>query len=165
MREAIFVTPWPWWVAGPAIGVVVALLAWVTGKALGVSTAYGTACALGSRLSFFRAREYADTWRLAFVVGIPVGGAVAAVLSGGWTPTLALGGLDALAHGSLSFKVALLFVGGVLAGSGARWAGGCPSGHTITGIAQGAPSSLVATIGFMIGGFAVYNLLYAVLGG
>jgi uncharacterized membrane protein YedE/YeeE len=165
MREILFVTPWPWWVAGPAIGVVVTLLAWVTGKALGVSTAYGSACALGSRLSFFRAREYGDPWRLAFVVGIPIGGALAAALAGAWTATLALGHLDVLTHGSLPFKSALLFVGGMLAGSGARWAGGCPSGHTITGIAQGSLSSLLATVGFMAGGFAIYNLLWAVLGG
>jgi phosphotransferase system glucose/maltose/N-acetylglucosamine-specific IIC component len=38
MYEVIFVAPWPWWVAGPAIGLVVALLAWLLGKSLGVST-------------------------------------------------------------------------------------------------------------------------------
>src|SRR3989442_8201147 len=67
MYEALFVTPWPWWIAGPAIGLVVTLLAWLLGKPLGVSTGYGVACALGSRLSFFRAKEYGEHWRLASV--------------------------------------------------------------------------------------------------
>jgi uncharacterized membrane protein YedE/YeeE len=165
MYDAVFVTPWPWWIAGPAIGVVVTLLAWLTGKPLGVSTGYGTICALGSKASFFRTKEYGERWRLAFIIGLPVGGLIASLLGGRWTATLAFGGLDALTHGSLAAKVALLVVGGVLIGAGARWAGGCPSGHTIVGIAQGARSSIVATLGFMVAGFAVFNLLYILLGG
>jgi hypothetical protein len=76
--EAVFVAAWPWWIAGPAIGLVVILLAWLTGKPLGVSTGYGTICALGSRVSFFQAKEYAERWRLAFIVGLPLGGLLAA---------------------------------------------------------------------------------------
>ena len=165
MYEAVFVTPWPWWVAGPAIGLIVTLLAWLLGKPLGVSTGYGVVCAMGSRLSFFRTREFGERWRLALVVGLPLGGLLAAWLGGRLTPTLAFGQLDALTHGSVAAKAALLFVGGGLVGAGARWAGGCPSGHTIVGVAQGAASSLVATLGFMLAGFAVFNALYLVLGG
>jgi len=165
MYETLFVRPWPWWVAGPAIGAVVAALAWVTGKALGVSTAYGSACALTSRLPFFKAREYGDRWRLAFAAGIPLGGVLAMVSGSGWAPTLAFGQLDVMTQGSLALKGSMLLVGGVFIGAGARWAGGCPSGHTIVGIALGGLSSVVATVGFMLGGFAVYNLLYAMLGG
>lgn len=165
MYEALFVRPWPWWAAGPAIGVVVTLLAWVTGKALGVSTGYGSACAIASRLSFFRAREYGERWRLWFVAGLPLGGLLAALLAGTLAPTLAFGRLDVLTGGSLAAKAVLLFGGGLLIGAGARWAGGCPSGHSIVGISQGAGSSLVATLGFMLGGFATYNLLRALLGG
>ncbi len=60
MYEAVFVTPWPWWIAGPAIGLIVTLLAWLLGKPLGVSTGYGVVCAMGSRLPFFRTREYGE---------------------------------------------------------------------------------------------------------
>jgi hypothetical protein len=165
MYEAIFVTPWPWWVAGPAIGLVVTLFAWVTGKALGVSTGYGSACAVVSRLSFFRAREYTDRWRLWFVVGLPLGGLVAALAGGRFGPVPAFGALDALTGGSTLAQAAMLFAGGILIGAGARWAGGCPSGHSIVGLAQGAGVSLVATLGFMVGGFAVVNVLWALLGG
>jgi uncharacterized protein len=165
MYELVFVTPWPWWVAGALIGIVVTLLAWLSGKPLGVSTGYGVACGLVSRASFFRAREYGEGWRLAFVVGLPVGGLGAAALGGYLTPTLAFGMLDSLTGGSVAAKAGLLFGGGALVGAGARWAGGCPSGHSIVGIAQGAWASVIATLGFMIAGFAVYNALYLALGG
>jgi len=165
MYESILTTAWPWWVAGPAIGLVVSLLAWVSGKGLGVSTGYGAACAMTSQLSFFKARPFRERWRVWFIVGLPLGGVVASVLAGTFSPTLAYGQLDALTHGSLAAKAGLLFGGGVLIGAGARWAGGCPSGHSIVGIAQGAVSSLVATVGFMIGGIVVFNLLHVVLGG
>lgn len=165
MSEAITSSVWPWWVAGPAIGLVVTLLAWITGKALGVSTGYGSLCAVGSRLPFFRAREYGETWRLWFIAGLPIGGLAASLASGEFSPGLAFGTLDVLTRGSLATKAGLLLVGGGLVGAGARWAGGCPSGHSIVGIAQGAVSSLVATIGFMVGGVVVFNLLATVLGG
>jgi uncharacterized membrane protein YedE/YeeE len=165
MYEVIFVAPWPWWAAGPAIGLVVVLLAWIAGKALGVSTAYGSVCAITSRLPFFSAREYRETWRVWFIVGLPIGGVLAAWLAGTFMPTVAYGRMDALTHGSLAAKAGLLLAGGLLIGAGARWAGGCPSGHSIVGIAQGALSSVVATLGFMVGGVVVFNLLYAVFGG
>lgn len=165
MYDAIFISPWPWWVGGPAIGLVVILLAWLAGKPLGVSTGYGSACALGSRLSFFRGKEFGQPWRLWFIVGLPVGGVAAALLAGTLALTTGYGQLDALTNGSLVAKAGLLFGGGLLVGGGARWAGGCPSGHSIVGIAQGAVSSIVATVGFMVGGVVVFNLLYAIFGG
>ncbi len=165
MPDAIAPAAWPWWVAGPAIGLVVTLLAWVTGKALGVSTGYGTLCAVGSRLALFRAREFSETWRLWFIAGLPLGGLVASLASGDFSPGLTFGTLDVLTRDSLAAKAGLLLGGGTLVGAGARWAGGCPSGHSIVGIAQGAASSLIATMGFMVGGVVVFNLLATILGG
>lgn len=165
MYNAIFVAAWPWWAAGPALGLVVILLALFTGKPLGVSTGYGSVCAATCRLSFFQGKEFQETWRFWFILGLPIGGLVAGALAGKFTPSLAYGQLDALTNGSLLAKTGLLFGGGILVGAGARWAGGCPSGHSIVGIAQGAVSSIVATIGFMVAGVMVFNLLYAVFGG
>lgn len=165
MYDSVFVTAWPWWVAGPGIGLVVILLAGITGKGLGVSTGYGSICSMTSHLSFFGAREFRESWRLWFIIGLPLGGVVAGVLAGPSLPSFAYGQLDTLTGGSLAAKAGLLFGGGLLIGAGARWAGGCPSGHSIVGIAQGALSSLVATVGFMLGGIMVFNLLYAILGG
>ena len=79
---------------------------------------------------------------------------------GGWRGLLLRGGLLRgawmfVAFGGLGFGLVVL----------ARWAGGCPSGHSIVGIAQGSIASLVATVGFMLGGVVVLNLLVAILGG
>lgn len=148
MYDAIFVTPWPWWIAGPALGLVVVLTAWLGGKAVGVSTAYGSVCAVTSRLSFFRAKEFHESRRVWFVLGLPLGGLVTAAVAGAFAPSLAYGSLDTLTNGSLAAKAGLLFGGGILIGAGARWAGGCPSGHSIVGIAQGSAASLVATMGY-----------------
>ena len=63
-----------------------------------------------------------------------MGGLIAAGLAGQLSPTLAFGQLDRLIRGSVAAKAVLLFGGGLLVGAGARWAGGCPSGHTIVGI-------------------------------
>ncbi len=165
MYDAIFVSAWPWWVAGPVLGLVVILTAWLGGKGLGVSTAYGSVCATASRLSFFRQRQFHEWWRVWFVAGLPLGGLAAAALGGWFAPGLHYGSLDALTGGSLAAKAGLLSVGGILVGAGARWAGGCPSGHSMVGIAQGSIASLVATVGFMVGGVVVFNLLVAALGG
>ncbi len=165
MLEAVLVRPWPWWLAGPAIGLVVTLLAWIGGKALGVSSGYGAVCATVSRLPFFQTRDYTERWRLAFIVGMPIGGLLSAWLAGSLAATTAYGQMDVLTGGSLVLKLGLLVAGGALVGAGARWAGGCTSGHTIVGVAQGAPASIAATLAFMAGGFAVFNVLYALLGG
>jgi hypothetical protein len=165
MYDAIFVTPWPWWVAGPGLGVVAILAAWVGGRALGVSTAYGALCATTSRLAFFRAPQFHERWRLWFVAGLPVGGLLAALLGGGFAPSFAYGMLDTLTGGAVPAKAGLLLAGGILIGAGARWAGGCPSGHTIVGVARGSIASLVATAGFVVGGVLVFNLFLVVVGG
>ena len=62
-------------------------------------------------------------------------------------------------------RAGLLLAGGLLVGAGAHWAGGCPSSHSLVGIAQGSVASLVATVGFMVAGVVVFNLLVRVLGG
>src|ERR1700693_3140692 len=104
MLEAVLVKPWPWWLAGPAVGLVVTLLAWIGGKSLGVSSGYGAVCATVSRLSFFQTRDYTERWRLAFVVGMPLGGLLSAWLAGSLAATAAYGQMDVLTGGSLALK-------------------------------------------------------------
>ncbi|MGH7389864.1 MAG: hypothetical protein ACREM3_10465 [Candidatus Rokuibacteriota bacterium] len=57
-----------------------------------------------SKAAFFQTRGYREPWRLAFVVGLPLGGLVAAVLGGAFAPGLAYGQLDALTGGSVAAK-------------------------------------------------------------
>lgn len=165
MIRAIFIDPWPFWAAGAAVGLFVTLFAWVLGKALGVSTGFGSICSrCVPGAGFFREKPYTDSWRLWFVLGIPLGGLGGALLDGGPTATWAMGIFDTTISGSLPVKLSVLFVGGAMAGFGARMANGCTSGHSIVGIAQGARSSIVATIGFMLAGMAVVNAMYALAG-
>lgn len=146
---------WPWWLSGAAIGLFVPLFAWVTGKALGISSGFGEMCSL---------RAGPERWKLWFVLGLPLGGALAALLSGGIEAQATVERIaGALGLGSAG-QMALIAFGGVLVGWGARRAGGCTSGHSIVGLAQGARSSLIATGLFMVAGLVTANLLYRVIG-
>ena len=148
MHDALFVRPWPFWVAGLAIGAFVPLFAWLTGKALGISSSYAEVCNLARPAG-------AERWKLWFALGLPLGGLAAAALGGEWHATTQLAGMASRLGVSGAAQLGLLSIGGVLIGYGARTAGGCTSGHSILGVALGARSSIVATIGFMVGGFAV----------
>lgn len=159
--SAVFVDPWPWWAAGLAIGLFAVLLAWGTGRLLGISSGYGSICAAaGSRLKYFEGQRW--DWKFWFVVGLPLGGLAARALAGAWEPTMTMGAFDASISTNPWIKVVVLFAGGSMVGIGARWANGCTSGHSIVGIAQGAKSSLIATAAFMSAGVAVAHLLFAV---
>jgi hypothetical protein len=116
--ETFFAKPWPFWAGGLAIGLFATALAWITGKGLGVSSGFGTLCSLVSGLPILRQRPFAERWRLWFLLGIPLGGLASAALGGRLVPERELAGL-----GSLS-TLAVLFVGGLLVGYGARLSGG-----------------------------------------
>lgn len=181
--------PWPWWVAGPLIGLVVPLLLLLGDRAFGISGNLRHVCAMlpaPRRPAFFRYDWRPERWNLAFALGIVLGGALAATLladpeplrvagaterdlaalgvsvDGGFAPA-ALFGAGALS----SWRGLLLIVGGgFLIGFGARWAGGCTSGHAIHGLATLQLPSLVAVLGFFAGGlFATWVLLPLVLRG
>ncbi|MCC6738046.1 MAG: YeeE/YedE family protein [Planctomycetia bacterium] len=160
MYDAIFVTPWPWWAAGGAIGLFVITMALVTGKMLGVSSGYGSACGWVSGLKAWKEKPFCEGWRTWFLAGLPLGGLAAAALAGGPHVVTALQAFG----DSPALTGAAAFSGGALIGLGARWAGGCTSGHSIVGIALGSKGSLVATLGFMAAGFGVTQLLFRVFG-
>jgi hypothetical protein len=156
---------WPAWIAGWVIGALVVLLAWVMGKGFGVSSSYGSLCSLVSGIAFFKKKPFDERWRLWFIAGLPLGGLLSAALAGDLHPKFHIGLFESVFGDDPIVKGGTLLAGGFLVGFGSRWAGGCTSGHSILGIAQGAKSSLVATIGFMAAGLLVTNLLYRVLGG
>ncbi|MBI3855687.1 MAG: YeeE/YedE family protein [Planctomycetes bacterium] len=161
----LLTSPWPWWVAGPAIGLYVTAFAAATGNGVAVSGAFGAACSrLVPSLSFFRKSTFTERWRVPFLLGMPLGGLAGAALAGKWGIVTSMGAFDTVFSSRTDVKLAVLFVGGFLVGFGARWAGGCTSGHSIMGIAQGQKASLVATAGFMAAGVLAANLLFHVLG-
>ena len=158
--------PWPWWAAGLAIGLFATAFAAFTGNGIAVSGGIGAACArLAPGLSFFRKASFAERWRVPFLLGMPLGGLAGAALAGKLGLVTAMGSFDTVFTPRTDVKLAVLFAGGFLVGFGARWAGGCTSGHSIMGVAQGRRASLVATAGFMAAGVVAAQLLVHVAGG
>lgn len=160
-------TVWNGFVGGAAIGAFVGLLLLVTGKVLGVSSAYGEACGiLGSGYFKDLARGYGKAWRLFFVAGLPIGGAIAVLSSGvAWSPSWAMGPLyESVLPSDPALRTAVLVSGGAMIGYGARMAGGCQSGHAIAGIALLNPPSILAGACFFVGGIVSVQALFAAFG-
>lgn len=155
--QAVFIERWPWWIGGAAIGGFVLLFLYLENRLLGVSTGYSELCALPKQPTL------RNSWRLPFLGGLVLGGLAAALLAGK-APTFAMGAFDTLWSTNPLIKIGVLLVAGMLVGFGARQAGGCTSGHSIVGVAQGARSSMIATVAFMVAGFAVTHLMVLLLG-
>jgi uncharacterized membrane protein YedE/YeeE len=173
--------PWPWYIAGPLIGLTVPILLIIGNKSFGISSSLRHICAMcvPANISFFKYDWKKESWNLFFVFGIFLGGIIAtAFLSNPnavqITPELSaqLATYGITDHSGLLpaqlFSWESLFtlrgfimivVGGFMVGFGTRYAGGCTSGHAIMGISNLQWPSLVATICFMIGGFAMANLI------
>ncbi|MBU3676536.1 MAG: YeeE/YedE family protein [Chitinophagaceae bacterium] len=169
--------PWPWYVAGPLIGLMVPLLLIIGNKTFGISSSLRHICAacLPTKLPFFQYDWKKEQWNLFFVAGIFVGGVVAMQFLSSNAPvtvnpklaeelaTYGITNYDGLVPVELfnwstlfSLKGFLLMVvGGFLVGFGTRYAGGCTSGHAIMGLSTLQWPSLVATICFMVGGIAM----------
>ncbi len=159
---------WSGWIGGLAIGLYALAQLALSGKPLGASTAYGSVCALVSQQSFFRTGSYQErnSWRLWFLVGIPLGGLLAAVTSPG--PVVASFSMGAMYDSVLpavpAAKGLVLVLGGIMIGVGARMADGCPSGHSIAGLSLMRWPSLVASAGFFVGGIIMVQTLFALFG-
>ena len=149
--------PWPWWISGILVGFTVPLMYVATGNGFGISTSFqqiGAMSSPRSRLAYFRNFDRRKgLWTLMFAMGIALGGFIAANF-------LTADPIEFLPASYLSIGgAARLFIGGILIGFGARYAGGCTSGHAINGIANLNLPSLLATIFFFVGGLAVTWLL------
>lgn len=158
---------WAGWVGGTAIGLYMLVQYWYTGVMLGCSAAYCNPLSTFSKLELFSTGEYAcfNNWRLWFSIGIPLGAAVAALTSPGyeWQLTLSMGEMyDTVLPESTLVRIVLLFAGGLLMGYGARLAGGCTSGHVISGVSLLNQPSVLAAALFFIGGLISVQLLFYV---
>lgn len=156
---------WSGWIGGIGVGLYALSQFYLTGKKLGASTAYGNVCSYFSKASFFKTGAYANgnSWRLWFLIGLPIGGLLAALTSPGEIVlSFSLGEMyDSVFPQALWAKGLLLTAGGILLGYGARAAGGCPSGHSISGLSLLNPPSLLASIGFFIGGIIMVQFLFS----
>lgn len=157
--------PIHWALGGLGIAATTLVLLFVANRRLGISSGLDDLCGLVLQQSYFRraAIRSGREWRLPFLAGLVLGGFLSAVLSGGWTPTWALGRFDAVIGWGPAGKIAWMFVGGLFIGFGTRLANGCTSGHGIFGLSNFERSSLVATLSFMAGGIVTTQLLYRIV--
>lgn len=179
-------TTWPWYIGGPLIGLTVPALLLIGGRKFGVSSNLRHMCAavLPGRCDYFQYDWKEDgLWNLAFIVGVLLGGVIAGTWLASGEPIpistatqsdLALLGVSdfmGLApDGIFSWEtvasvrgIVMLVVGGFLVGFGARYAGGCTSGHAITGLSDFQLPSLIAVLGFFAGGLFVTFVLLPIL--
>lgn len=178
MLLEIIQKPWPWYVSGLVISGIMFFLIY-SGKSFGFSSNFRTACAafgLGKYIPFFNFEWKTQTWNLLFALGAILGGWIShkflSVDSG--APELSEAALNDLAVLGLAYPstflpeqifsweflftwkgLVVLILGGFLVGFGTRWAGGCTSGHAISGLSNLQWPSLLAVIGFFVGGLIV----------
>ena len=177
--------PWPWYVAGPLIGLTVPILLLIGNKTFGISSSLRHICAacLPANIPFFKYDWKKEIWNLFFVAGIVLGAFLVTWffanpnpvdLNTKLTTELQTNGINNFQglvptelfnwNALLSIKgIVLMVAGGFMVGFGTRYAGGCTSGHAIMGLSNLQLSSLIATISFMAGGFIVANLLIPIL--
>ncbi len=182
----LLLEPWPWYVAGPMIALVMFLLIFM-GRKFGMSSNLETMCAVcgaGKRSDYFKFDWRANRWNLVVILGAAIGGfAGAHLLSSGEAVAIApetIQKLNALGFESAGkaylpddlfsmsaltdpFSLVILLIGGVLIGFGARYAAGCTSGHAISGLSNLQLPSLIAVIGFFIGGLVMVHLLFPII--
>ena len=153
--------PWPWYLAGALIGLVVTLLQWIGARQFGVSANFRHLCAIGgSRLPYFRYDWRRDgRWNLFFAAGLVLGGFIAVTWLYPGPARLAPPALVSWAALGTWPGFVTMVAGGFLVGFGARWAGGCTSGHAIHGLSTLQWPSLIAVIGFFAGGLIVTHLV------
>jgi len=168
--------PWPWYVAGPLIGLFVPALLITGNKVFGISSNLRHLCSalIPGKLEFFR-HDWKDAglWNLVFLLGVLVGGFLAAhvgtqhdiAISAGTKLVLTQMGVHDLSgvapreifswHALLTLRGFVSIVGGgFVVGFGTAYAGGCTSGHAISGLANFELPSLIAVFGFFAGGLA-----------
>lgn len=177
--------PWPWYVAGPLIGLTVPTLLLIGNKSFGISSSLRHVCAacFPADIPFFKYDWKKEIWNLVFVLGVFFGGIIATsflanpndfVLSEATINDLKALGINDFSglmpadlfsvETLFSVKGLIFFVfGGFLVGFGTRYAGGCTSGHAIMGLSNLQVPSLIATCCFMVGGFAMTHLIMPII--
>ena len=179
--------PWHWSISGVMIVLVMYLLLWFGGE-FGVSSNLRTMCAIGGagkKHDFFNYDWKGQIWNLVFIGGAVIGGFIASsylaspepvqisestqaylktvgidtpqtIAEGtGYVPNEIFASQNAFSLGN----IVILIIGGFFIGFGTRWAGGCTSGHAISGLSNLQLPSLIAVIGFFIGGLLMAWLI------
>lgn len=173
----VLTQPWPWYISGPLIGLMVPLLLIMGNKTFGISSSLRHICAacIPANVAFFQYNWREQSWNLIFALGVLIGGLVAGYFFANPNSILisenTIADLNAMGvkdhnglipqelfnfHSLFTIKgFILMIVGGFCVGFGTRYAGGCTSGHSIMGMSNLQLPSLIATICFFIGGLVM----------
>ena len=178
--------PWPWFISGPLIAGIMFLLIF-GGKNFGMSSNLRTMCTIGGagkKSEYFNFDWRSQRWNLAVVAGAIIGGFIAANylsydtavnIDPDTVTTLENLGFQSAGDAYLPNELfaiealtdlkslIILLVGGILIGFGARYAGGCTSGHAISGLSNLQLPSLIAVIGFFTGGLIMVHLIFPLI--
>lgn len=152
--------PWPWYVVGPLVGLMVPSLLIFAGKTWGISGSFrdiNAICSPRTKLPYLKYDWRKNTWKIVLVVGVVIGGFI------GNYP-LSSEPVPFLPNEFYSISgVVMLIIGGIFVGFGTRYADGCTSGHSIMGMSNLQLSGLIATICFFIGGLIMTWLIWPLL--
>ena len=172
--------PWPWYISGFLIALVMFLLL-MMGDRFGMSSNLRTLCTIcgaGKKTEFFSFDWKSQKWNLMVMIGAVIGGFIGAhFLSNNTGVNISADTIQKLQEiginssetsylpteifGMFTVKnILLLAVGGFMVGFGARYAGGCTSGHAISGLSNLQLPSLIAVIGFFVGGLFMIHVLF-----
>ncbi len=178
--------PWPWYVSGPLIALVMAILI-LLGKRFGMSSNLEIFCSIGGAgryIDYFKVDTKSKRWSLLVVLGAVIGGYIGAnylapdeavKISQNTIENLQTMGFESAGRTYLPTELyalqalnepkawLILLVAGFLVGFGARYAGGCTSGHAISGLSNLQRPSLIAVIGFFIGGLFMVHVLFPII--
>ncbi|MBA6153811.1 YeeE/YedE family protein [Gelidibacter maritimus] len=180
--------PWPWYVSGPLLAMIMFVLIYF-GKTFGMSSNLRTLCSIagaGKKTKFFDFDWKSQRWNLVVVLGAIIGGFIAHFLLSN-PVDIDLNPVTVERLSELGFEnagksllpaelysweaafslkgLSILIIGGFLVGFGTRYAGGCTSGHAITGLSSLQLPSLIAVIGFFLGGLIMIHLLFPLIFG
>ena len=179
-------SPWPWYIAGPIIGLMVPLMIWIGNRSFGISSNLRHLCAISQPKSvgveFFQYNWREQNWSLVFAIGAMLGGFLAGVVFANpepislsvafltqlaiWNIPIGEGFLPPVLFGFYWQSFVIMFFGGVLVGFGTRYASGCTSGHAITGLSTMQAQSLLAVLGIFAGGLiAAHFITPGLIGG
>jgi len=183
--------PWHWSVSGLSIALLMFLML-LGGEKFGVSTSFETICSMagaGKRIELFNYDWRRQSWLLIFILGASIGGWIGTTLLqspepvrvsqetvdhlaslGVYAPATKEEGLGFMPRSIFNFSslgtvkgFVIMIVGGFLIGFGTRWAKGCTSGHAISGLANLQLPSLIAVLGFFIGGLIMTHFLLPII--
>lgn len=174
LLEFLTFPTWSPYLAGAGIGILCCFAFLLSDRPLGCSTAFVKTSGLIEKavnaektaaMDYYKEIIPQIDWALLIIPGIVIGAFLSVLLSGQfhvlWVPSL----WEQTFGPNPFLRVVVALAGGILLGFGARWAGGCTSGHGISGSIQLSLASMVTAACFFAGGIAVALLLFRVIGG